>query len=162
VGHFPGPGGDLLLGFHHSIEGARQGGQLTIEYTATEQATPLEPIFATVAVFRYTGDPNQIDGLEVSSVAELIELGLITEDDVFFEETFPLLQSMTDTFVVDVADVPDTEIVTFQSMTQDTAAVPAVSDRVALALALAALAALTVFVRRRQSSAGRDQGRGPC
>jgi hypothetical protein len=67
--------------------------------------------FREIAVFRYTGDPNDFNGADVTSVQDLINQGFITSNDVLFQKTNDEIPSGIDfTFNVS-ASIPDSEIV---------------------------------------------------
>ncbi len=113
---------------------------------------------AEVAVFRFAGDPEAFLGLQVRSVTELVDLGLLEPGDVLWvEDAFPTGPHV-ESVQVDAAGIPPDEIVVFMagdspvgpdcSAAACDAAVPASSAAGAWALVLL-LAVLGAWIARR-------------
>jgi hypothetical protein len=106
-----------------------------------------------IAVFRFAGDPSVFDGTAAGSVSDLVELGLVEASDVL------LLWDCSDTgafsFDVDVAGVPNEELVVFAAATAipgfvtEWQPVPAVSVVGTLALSGLMLGAGAWHLRKR-------------
>ena len=109
---------------------------------------------ADLAVFRYSGDPLAFEGLDIRSLSDLIDLGLIGPADVLFQETFDE-KVYGFSFDVDVSGIDPGEIVLFTSGVGIGAPdapdepVPAMSGVRSLGLFLVMLVAGTLFLLRR-------------
>jgi hypothetical protein len=100
-----------------------------------------------LSVFRYAGDPSAFDGVQVLSVNELVDLGLIARDDILFVTDLPDgLQHLS--FDVDVTGVPANEIVLFGVGREDFTGVPALGVWGGVALVLTLLGCSTAAARR--------------
>lgn len=106
-----------------------------------------------VAVFRYAGNPAAFDDLSPWSVATFVEMGLISESDVLFAHDFSPSDAATFEFELDVAGVPQEEIVVFASARAlygyDVPEVPATSLTGAVVLLLATLGVGTWALKKR-------------
>ena len=103
-----------------------------------------------VAVFQYFGDPTVFDGLEVDSIQEVVDLGIIDSNDILAVELFLGLYDEVD-MQVQVTGLSDDQIVVFAA--GDGRAPPAVPATTAVGTAVLALATLVVgtwALRRRK------------
>ena len=106
---------------------------------------------ADLAVFRYSGDPLAFEGLDIRSLSDLIDLGLIGPADVLRQETFDE-KVYGFSFDVEVSGLDPGEIVLFTSgvgIGAPDEPVPAMSGVGSLGLFLVMLAAGTFFLLRR-------------
>ena len=110
AGHFPPPGGDVIVGTFADFNGVRVDDDL---FTVTGQVSTvgLSPGTVEVAVFQYFGDPTVFDGLEVDHVQELVDLGIISSDDILAVET--IVGDGTLYMQVQVTGLSDDDIVMF-------------------------------------------------
>jgi len=114
------------------------------------------PVQVDAALFRFSGDPGVFDGIEVSSLDELIGLGLVDPGDVLWSEMLLVADDgeFSRDFTVDVTGIPDEQIVLFSSSTSDLPLeVPALSNWGGLLLA-ALLSFLICLHSRSRSSHG--------
>jgi len=104
-----------------TVEGIRVSPEVlelngVIDAGAWDPSVELEPGPVELSVFRFAGDPNVFDGVEVTSVTELVTLGLIQADDILFQEVHTY-EVEDDLYYfggsVDVTDLPSDEIVVF-------------------------------------------------
>jgi len=104
-----------------------------------------------VAVFRYTGDPSVFDGLDPTSVFDLVESGIIEARDVLLVETTPALGGSF-SFEVDVTGLADEEIVlmTTGAGSHESSDVPATRPLSAVGLALIVIALSTAIALKRR------------
>lgn len=111
-----------------------------------------ETAHAELAVFRFDGDPNDVDGLQFESVDDLVDLGIIDSGDILYVQSeFPFEYTEVD-LEIDVSGVPASVIVVM--VAGDGAGhpnyVPAVSPWVAVGLGLALAGLGTAVLRRRR------------
>ncbi|RKZ08169.1 hypothetical protein DRQ32_09365 [bacterium] len=107
-----------------------------------------------LAVFRYSGAPGDLEGVQVESVNQLVAMGLIDADDILFIETFPYAMSelhLPFSYGVDVSGIPSDEIVVFASESGVTL-VPAISGLGLLVLTILMLAAATYTLGKRRQA----------
>jgi hypothetical protein len=150
AGHFPQPRGDLV-GTRANLQAERVDADL---FTVAGQVSTIGPDPGTVevAVFQYSGDPNVFDGLEIDHVQELVDLGIISSDDILAVETF--VGEGTVDMQVQVTGLSDDEIVLFAA--GDGRIPPAVPATTAIGTALLLLTMLvlgTWALRRRNAQA---------
>jgi hypothetical protein len=124
--------------------------------TGSASSVNAAPGRAQVAVFRYFGDPTVFDGLEVESIEDVVDLGIIAADDVLAEQTIVEIYGEIE-LQVQVTGLADDEIVVFATGEGFPIAVPvpATSAAGAAAVLLILLGLGTWTVLRRRSRVDR-------
>jgi len=109
-------------------------------------------------VFRYSGAPEDLEGVQVESVDQLVAMGLIDAGDILFLETLPYPggdYQFPFSFGVDVDGVPSDELVVFASET-GVLLVPAVSGLGLGLLTALLLATGTYMLGKRRPARPRE------
>lgn len=142
----PGPGG--IAGTGLSFSGSRISESSfringVLGAYDTSDGSPIDRGIVEVALLRFSGDPTEFEDVYVESLAGLIAIGVVDPSDVLFSEvvSYSVGPSLNVEYDVDVAGVPDEEIVLFVAE-REIVFVPAMSTGAALLLAFLALGAL--------------------
>ena len=109
AGHFPCPG-DTFPGTDATVSG-RRSSDGEFEITAFVKTTGVFPKIVEISLFRFAGDPFVFEGLDLTSVSELVDLGLIDQDDVLFVTEIDGDGQLSET--VDISGIPDDGLILF-------------------------------------------------
>ena len=151
AGHLPGPGGDAVVATIAFLSGERIDADLFV-VDGQVSGSGASMGIVEVAVFRYSGDPTVFIGLEAESIQDVVDLGIISSDDVLAVDTF--VRDDPIDMQVQVTGLSDDEIVVFAAGDgRIPPLVPATNTVGAVLLLLAMLAAGTgvILIRRRVS-----------